>query len=170
MKLTNHSTRKHLLQTMWELGFGMLSHWYHMQISGHKNVHNIINVPYAENTTTGQCYFCDSSKSDQASVTDPRECITLTTCDTDQVCYAHNEYHPGSAMTFRYGCQNKYSSNEECVRIYASLCGYFLPQQSANMTAYSAMSAAEDGACNYDDCRTLKARTVVEKISAMTCN
>ncbi|KAH3740313.1 hypothetical protein DPMN_047016 [Dreissena polymorpha] len=29
---------------MWELGFGMLSHWYHMQISGHKNVHNIINV------------------------------------------------------------------------------------------------------------------------------
>ncbi|KAH3800760.1 hypothetical protein DPMN_154402 [Dreissena polymorpha] len=80
-------------------------------------------VPYAENTTTGQCYFCDSSKSDQASVTDPRECITLTTCDTDQVCYAHNEYHPGSAMTFRYGCQNKY--------------------QSANMTAYSAMSAAE---------------------------
>ncbi|KAH3797814.1 hypothetical protein DPMN_151401 [Dreissena polymorpha] len=44
MKLTNHSTRKHLLQTMWELGFGMLSHWYHMQISGHKNVHNIINV------------------------------------------------------------------------------------------------------------------------------
>ncbi|KAH3805687.1 hypothetical protein DPMN_133994 [Dreissena polymorpha] len=44
MKLTNHSTRKHLLQTMWELGFGMLSHWYHMQISGHKNEHNIINV------------------------------------------------------------------------------------------------------------------------------
>ncbi|KAH3800704.1 hypothetical protein DPMN_154344 [Dreissena polymorpha] len=112
-----------------------------------------------ENTTTGQCYFCDLSKSVQASVTDPRDCITLTTCDTDQVCSVHNEFHPGSATTFRYGCQNKY------------ICRVLMRNVFEFMLRCAGISSAEcqhdsvlcdvccgDGACNYDDCRILKGR------------
>ncbi|KAH3800773.1 hypothetical protein DPMN_154415 [Dreissena polymorpha] len=110
-------------------------------------------------TNVTQCYFCDSSKSDQASVSKPSDCITLTTCDTDQVCYAHNEYHPGSAMTFKYGCQNKY------------MCKVLMRNVFEFMSRCAGSSSAEcqhdsvncdvccgDGGCNYDDCKQIKAR------------
>ncbi|KAH3800757.1 uncharacterized protein LOC127837589 isoform X3 [Dreissena polymorpha] len=112
-----------------------------------------------DNTNTSQCYFCDSSKSDQASVSKPSDCITLTTCDPDQVCYAHNEYNPGSATTFKYGCQNKY------------MCKVLMRNVFEFMSRCAGSSSAEcqhdsvncdvccgDGACNFDDCKQIKAR------------
>ena len=40
---------------------------------------------HSASVNTSQCYFCDSSHSTLGDVTNPRDCITFTTCDFDQV-------------------------------------------------------------------------------------
>ncbi|XP_052221923.1 uncharacterized protein LOC127838306 [Dreissena polymorpha] len=114
-----------------------------------------------DNTNTSQCYFCDSSKSDQASVSKPSDCITLTTCDTDQVCFAKNEYHPGSAMTFKYGCQNKYICRLLMKRVFEDLRHCASAGASDLECQHESQNCdvcCGDAACNYDDCKTIKGR------------
>ncbi|XP_052220808.1 uncharacterized protein LOC127837590 [Dreissena polymorpha] len=109
------------------------------------------------NLTGSQCYFCDSSKSNQSSVSNPKDCITLTTCDTDQVCYAHNEYHPGSAMTFKYGCQNKYVCRLLMKRFFEDMRRCVGSTECLHESVLCDVCCG-DGGCNYGDCKIIKAR------------
>ncbi|KAH3794630.1 hypothetical protein DPMN_148167 [Dreissena polymorpha] len=90
-----------------------------------------------DNTNRSLCYFCDSSKSVQASVSNPSDCITLTTCDTDQICRLlmkrvfEDLRHCAGAGASGPECQHETLNCDVC-------CG--------------------DEACNYGDCRQLKAR------------
>lgn len=42
-------------------------------------------IYYLALVNASQCYFCDTSHSVQGDVTDPDDCITFTTCDSNQV-------------------------------------------------------------------------------------
>ncbi|XP_052223954.1 uncharacterized protein LOC127839606 [Dreissena polymorpha] len=128
-----------------------------------KHVHYLCNyIPVLlDNTNRSLCYFCDSSKSVQASVSNPSDCITLTTCDTDQVCFSHNEYHPGLAPTFKYGCQNKYICRLLMKRVFEDLrhcAGAGASGPECQHETLNCDVCCGDEACNYGDCRQLKAR------------
>ncbi|KAH3804734.1 uncharacterized protein LOC127834794 [Dreissena polymorpha] len=111
------------------------------------------------NITASQCYFCDDSKSDQASVSRPEDCITFTNCDTDQVCSAHDEYHPGSHMTYRYGCMNK-AICKTLTRVLFRDMEHCLNRTSLECNHESVMCdvCCGDTGCNYGACKEIKER------------
>ncbi|XP_045169636.2 uncharacterized protein LOC123532295 isoform X2 [Mercenaria mercenaria] len=55
------------------------------------------------NISATQCYFCDHRSPSQSSISRPDQCVTLTTCQADEVCFTQ-----ARAMgSFYLGCQKK---------------------------------------------------------------
>ncbi|KAL4220654.1 hypothetical protein ACF0H5_021050 [Mactra antiquata] len=55
---------------------------------------------------TTQCYSCDHRSSQQSEVKNPEDCVTLTTCNSNEMCFTTGSDIAGSS-TFFYGCQSK---------------------------------------------------------------
>ncbi|KAL4235961.1 hypothetical protein ACF0H5_004349 [Mactra antiquata] len=53
-----------------------------------------------------QCYSCDHRNSEQSEVKDPKSCVTLETCQDNEVCYTTQESLQGD-NTFFFGCYSK---------------------------------------------------------------
>ncbi|XP_052792753.1 uncharacterized protein LOC128226756 [Mya arenaria] len=107
-----------------------------------------------------KCYYCEKGHSDQSEVRDPKDCTTLTLCDSSQACYAQNQYHPGSDMSFRYGC-----FNFQMCRIMMKTAFDDLNQclgHNTNLTACSTSMTevcnfcCRGGGCNYGDCHIVR--------------
>lgn len=113
--------------------------------------------------TSSQCYSCDHRNSDQSEVRNPQQCVSLTTCQQDEVCYATQSDVAGTD-TFFYGCQNllmckilmqnAYQEYLRCVKndtnaLHGTTCGF-----RARAT-HLCHSCCGDGACNYGTCREL---------------
>ncbi|KAL4220533.1 hypothetical protein ACF0H5_020931 [Mactra antiquata] len=56
-----------------------------------------------------QCYFCEGrdQSNPQSDVINPKDCVTMTTCQSDEVCYTGEEGFGGDSSHFHYGCHNK---------------------------------------------------------------
>ncbi|XP_052806402.1 uncharacterized protein LOC128235636 isoform X2 [Mya arenaria] len=111
-----------------------------------------------------QCYFCDSAHSAQGDVTDPEDCITMTTCDVDQACFGQNKYYPGQPTSFRYGCFNFEICRVMMKNAFDDLARCLAPNATNCGTDHSGICnvCCRGGGCNYGDCHTLRQRLFEE--------
>ncbi|XP_052787771.1 uncharacterized protein LOC128222717 [Mya arenaria] len=104
-----------------------------------------------------QCYHCDSNAAGatQGDVMDPNDCVTFTTCDSNEVCQAETRHHPGSPLTYRYGCQNKNICKLLMKRAFDHLqaCEGREGTEGCQFQSTCFVCCAEGG-CNYGDCNT----------------
>lgn len=109
---------------------------------------------------TSQCYTCQRD-GDQSLVTKPEDCVTLTTCQTDEVCYGGLQ-NVGGREEFSYGCKNKALCRVLMDRQFAALkeceddpdtCGNV--RRSGTATCHSCCA---DGGCNYGNCLDMNDR------------
>ncbi|XP_060567081.1 uncharacterized protein LOC132725905 [Ruditapes philippinarum] len=118
-----------------------------------------------------QCYSCDYRTSEQSEVKDPKSCVTLDTCQPNEVCYATMS-DIGGKDTFFYGClsklqcrflmNNAYNEYKMCVTrsvqpppgmTYDQACGH-IGKRATSLCH----SCCADGGCNYGTCQELNAR------------
>ncbi|XP_052790034.1 uncharacterized protein LOC128224269 isoform X2 [Mya arenaria] len=108
-----------------------------------------------------QCYHCDSSAagSTQSDVMNPEDCVTLTTCDANEVCQAETHYRPGLSLTFRYGCQNINMCKLLMKRAFEHLqeCDGREGTEGCQFQS-TCYACCADGGCNYSDCSSLQKR------------
>ncbi|KAH3799973.1 uncharacterized protein LOC127839335 isoform X1 [Dreissena polymorpha] len=107
------------------------------------------------NVSVSQCYHCDSS------IMDPRNCVTFSTCDTNEVCFAKSNYVPGSPLTFAYGCQSKYLCKALMTNIfhYLDTCfGNFGKTPECQHESTMCNTCCADGGCNFGTCKEIRDR------------
>ncbi|XP_053373401.1 uncharacterized protein LOC128546585 [Mercenaria mercenaria] len=120
---------------------------------------------------SSQCYSCDHRTSVQSEVKDPMKCVTLDTCQPNEMCYA-NQADIGGADTFFYGCMSKlrcgilmqqaYEYYKICVanvtappigETWLTYCG-----NTAKRSTDLCHSCCDYGGCNYGTCKELNER------------
>ncbi|XP_060557471.1 uncharacterized protein LOC132717905 [Ruditapes philippinarum] len=121
--------------------------------------------------TSSQCYSCDNRNSHGFGVTDPKLCVTLETCQPNEVCYTSQEDF-GGKDTFYYGCFNKaicdnlmnnaYQDFRLCVSNKTGLSPGFDRDAICGNIGRRATSICHsccaDGGCNYGTCHEQNAR------------
>ncbi|XP_060567080.1 uncharacterized protein LOC132725903 [Ruditapes philippinarum] len=113
---------------------------------------------------SSQCYSCDHRTSEQSEVKDPKSCVTLDTCQPNEVCYT-TQSDIGGKDTFFYGCLSKlqcqflmktaYENYKNCVSNKTALPPG--PQRDAVCGVIGHVtslchSCCADGGCNYGTC------------------
>ncbi|XP_053380736.1 uncharacterized protein LOC123548065 [Mercenaria mercenaria] len=121
---------------------------------------------------SSQCYSCDHRTSEQSEVKDPKKCVTLDTCQPNEMCYA-NQADIGGKDSFFYGCMSKlrcgilmrqaYEYYRVCTAndtaplqpgtTQAEYCGN-IGKRSTDLCH----SCCDYGGCNYGTCRELNER------------
>merc|ERR1711860_28656 len=114
---------------------------------------------------SSQCYFCDHRDSDQSEVTKPEDCLTLATCQHNEMCFVQQQNLAGRD-SFLYGC---YSEKlcvflmgkvfEEMAACYGpnpdkAYCQGLISKRSTNLCNV----CCADGGCNYGSCQDIKLR------------
>ncbi|KAH3794545.1 uncharacterized protein LOC127839230 [Dreissena polymorpha] len=108
-----------------------------------------------------QCFSCGSQSSVQSAVRNPHDCLSLTTCDTDEVCYAKDVYNPGSSPSFIFGCQNKYMCRLLMREVFNHLdqCqGHFGHTPYCQSESAVCDVCCSDTGCNLGDCHSIRER------------
>ncbi|XP_060571220.1 uncharacterized protein LOC132729469 [Ruditapes philippinarum] len=119
---------------------------------------------------SSQCYSCDHRTSEQSEVKDPKTCVTLDTCQPNEVCYATTT-DIGGKDTFYYGCLSKlqcgflmekaYKDFQDCVSNKTALApGPARDAVCGNVGRATSLchSCCADGGCNYGTCEELNNR------------
>jgi len=125
----------------------------------------------SSNINSQQCYSCDHRNSEQSQVLKPEDCVTLTTCQSDEMCYV-SQGNTGGTNQFYYGCQKKQFCVILMKAVFADLKACSGPSPDPSICGGSkreivkAMrndvnlchSCCGDGGCNFGECQDLNLR------------
>ncbi|XP_045169460.2 uncharacterized protein LOC123532162 [Mercenaria mercenaria] len=103
------------------------------------------------NIKSTQCYSCDNRSPSLSSISRPDRCVTLTTCQADQVCFTQE----GPMGSFYYGCLSRLRCRVLMQQVFQEmdLCNN-QPETCVGIkrSQYVCNSCCAMGGCNFGSC------------------